>query len=195
MNDITMLEEARSSALQDIGRNVVAFQKMEAMIKFLIASHRIEGLPEELARISEQQRLDVDRLTMGNLVDRLFSSVLVDGSDAKAEPNTSAETMSITFSIELEAEAHSDTREAFRLIVRERNALIHQMLVSFNPNSLESCKEISKVLADQRNRLKPRFDDLRNIVRTILDGQKELQAWVESDDFVLALKEAGSCEH
>lgn len=195
MNDITVLEEARSSALQDIGRNVVAFQKMESMLKFLIASHRIEGLPEELARISEQQRLDVDRLTMGNLVDRLFSSVLVDGSDAKTEPNTNAETMSMSFSIELEAEAHSDTQEAFRLIVRERNALIHQMLVSFNPNSLESCKEISRVLADQRNRLKPRFDDLRNIVRTILDGQKELQALVESDDFVLALKEAGGREH
>lgn len=97
---------------------------------------------------------------------------------------------SLLFSIELEAEDHSDTREAFRHIVQERNALIHQMLVGFNPNTLESCQEISENLADQRGRLKPHFEYLRNLVRTVLDGQKELLAWIESADFPRAVADA-----
>lgn len=190
MTDLSALEEARNTALQDIGRNVVAFQKMEAMLKFMIANHKIQGLPEHLAEIKEQQRLDVDRLTMGNLVDRLFRSVIVDESIEDDEPDGTNQAMSMTFSIELEAEAHIDTRETFRLIVQERNALIHQMLISFNPNSLASCQEISRTLADQRGRLKPRFEDLRSMIRTIVDGQKELLAWIESDGFPLAVEEA-----
>jgi hypothetical protein len=189
MTEISVLEGARNSALQSIGRNVVAFQKMEAMLKFLVANHKIQGLPERLAEIREEQRLGVDRLTMGNLVDKLFRSVVVDKSGRTREPGDTEGDASFSFSVELEAEDHSDTREAFQLLVQERNALIHQMLVGFNPNSLESCHEISGILADQRGRLKPHYEYLRGVVRTVLDGQKELLAWIESDDFPRALAE------
>ena len=195
MTDIAALEDARHLALQSIGRNVVAFQKMEAMLKFLIANHKIQGLPDQLAEIKRQQHVDVDRMTMGNLVDKLFRSVVVDGSVENGELDASDGAASVLFSIALEAEAHSDTREAFRNIVQERNALIHQMLVGFNPNTLESCQEISKILADQRSRLKPNFEYLRNLVRTVLDGQKELLAWIESDDFPRALAVARNDGH
>lgn len=194
MTDISALEDARNFALQNIGRNVVAFQKMEAMLKFLIANHKIQGLPAQLAKIKEQQEFDVDRMTMGNLVDKLFRSVVVDGSIKNGELDALNGAASISFSIELEAEAHSETRDAFRNIVQERNALIHRMLVGFNPNILESCQEISQILADQRGRLQPNFDYLRNLVRTIVDGRKELLDWTESDDFpraVAVMKEDG----
>ena len=195
MTDISTLDEARNLALQNIGRNVVAFQKMEAMLKFLIANHKIQGLPEQLAEIQRKQRLDVDRLTMGNLVDKLFRSVVVDESGKKGELDVTDGAASALFSIELEAAAHSDTREAFQLIVQERNALIHQLLVGFKPNSLESCQEISRILADQRGRLKPHFEYLRNVVRAVLDGRKELLAWIESDDFPRSVVEAKNDAH
>ena len=131
------------------------------------------------------------RVTRGSFLDAniRFSGSTLDANQQTREPDDTEGDASFSFSVELEAEDHSDTREAFQLLVQERNALIHQMLVGFNPNSLESCHEISGILADQRGRLKPHYEYLRGVVRTVLDGQKELLAWIESDDFPRALAE------
>ena len=80
---------------------------MEAMLKLMIANHKIPGLPDQLAEIKKQQHIDVDRMTMGSLVDKLFRSVVVDGSVENGELNASDGAASVLFSIELEAEAHS----------------------------------------------------------------------------------------
>ena len=183
MDEIAELDNARNLALQEIGRNVVAFQKMEAMLKFLAANYRIQGLPDQLNRIRNQNRRDVDRQTMGSLVDKLFRSVVIEGANEQDEPNAPVGEASLRISIELGAEAHDETREAFRLVVQERNALIHKMLVSFDPNSLNSCQEVSMLLDAQRDRLKPHFEYLRSMVKAISEGHKSLQDLIDSEDF------------
>ena len=183
MDDTDKLDRARDIAFRGIGRNVVAFQKMEAMLKFLIANHKIQGLPEQLMEIKERNRREVDRQTMGSLVDRLFRSVVVDTSTEPGESDAPEGAASVTFSVELDAESHDETRDAFRLLVHERNRLIHQMLVSFNPNSLDSCQAISDAMGDQRARLKPHLDNLKSIVKAISEGQKELLNLIDSEDF------------
>ena len=40
---LTGLDEARDEAFRKIGRNVVNFQKMEAMLKYLIAHGSLKG--------------------------------------------------------------------------------------------------------------------------------------------------------
>ncbi len=193
MDDTSNREQIRDKALQGIGRNVVAFQKMEAMLKFLVANHKIEGLPEQLLELRDQSRREVDRHTMGTLVDKLFRSVVRDGPGGESRSDASDDAASVSFSFELDAEAYEETRYAFRQIVQERNALIHQMLVSFNPNSIDSCKEVLSALDEQRSRLKPHYDNLRAMVRAVSEGQKKLLELVESEEFFEKL--TGSNDH
>ena len=183
MDDSAKLERARNVALQCIGRNVVNFQKMEAMLKFLIANHKIQGLPDELLRIKRQNHRNVERQTMGSLVDKLFHSVITNGISAEEDQDAAAAEMALTFSVELEEAAHSETREAFGLLVRERNALIHKMLVTFDPNSVQSCLAISRALDKQRELLKPHFEYVKNIVKAVLEGHNHFRDLIESGSF------------
>ena len=183
MDDIAEIDRVRDLALRSIGRNVVAFQKMEGMLKFLVANHRIQGLPEKLLEIKEQNRRVVERQTMGSLVDKFFRSVAVDRSSVQNSSDDVAGEMSAIFNIEMDTGAHDETRKAFLLVVEERNALIHRMLVRFNPNSLDSCQEISDLMESQRERLKPHYEYLKGIVKAILEGQRELLEFMESEAF------------
>ena len=183
MDDIAEIGRVRDLALRSIGRNVVAFQKMEGMLKFLVANHRIQGLPEKLLEIKEQNRRVVERQTMGSLVDKFFRSVAVDRSSVQNSSDDVAGEMSAIFNVEMDAGAHDEIRKAFLLVVEERNALIHRMLVRFNPNSLDSCQEISDLMESQRERLKPHYEYLKSIVKAILEGQRELLDFMESEAF------------
>jgi hypothetical protein len=186
------LDNARRLALQGIGQNVVAFQKMEAMLKFLVANYRIQGLPSQLDDIREKRNREVDRQTMGRLVDKLFRSMVVDGENEKDELVAPAGGASIRMSIEVDAEEHRETREAFQLIVQERNALIHKMLVRFDPNSLASCLEVSKTLDAQRSRLKPHYEYLRSMAKGVTAGYKSLLDLIDSEEFPEKLDELNS---
>jgi hypothetical protein len=61
--------------LRKIGRNVLNFQRMEAMLKFLISHSRLEGTASELKSNRERAIDAVSRQTMGNLIKGFMSSV------------------------------------------------------------------------------------------------------------------------
>jgi hypothetical protein len=57
----------RDEVLRRIGRNVVNFQMVEAMLKHLNAAASVHGPASELAERMEAQRTAVHRKTMGEL--------------------------------------------------------------------------------------------------------------------------------
>jgi len=192
MEELTELNSARDKAFQKIGRNVVAFQKMEAMLKFLIANHKIEGLPEQLLEIHKKNVNEVDRQTLGSLVDKLFRAVVADDSSTQTDPDRPDGAWSVSFSVDFGADGRSDSKEALGLIVKERNALIHQMMAKFDPKSLESCHSLISTLDAQRDKIKPHYESLRSMVNAVLDGRKELLEIIESEEFPRAIEEVTS---
>jgi len=172
---------ARDKALQKIGRNVLVFQKMEGMVKFLIANSRVEGLPDQLQDALDQNVKSIDRKTLGSLIDPLFRATFTNAKDQETESTPVENVWSISFSLEMCAESHEEAEKAFRRIVRERNALIHQMLVNFDPSSTEQCSSLSKSLDAQLDIIKPQYEHLQSIVRLFLDGRKELLAYVKNE--------------
>ena len=177
------LDVARNEALQNIGRNVVAFQKMEAMLKFLIANQKIEGLPDQLQEILAARVTEVERQTMGTLVNRLFQTVLADKPSSGAEEGSPDGAWSLSFNVELEDEGRGEVEKSLKLLVEERNALIHQMLANFNAKSIESCVSLVAILKLQRDKIKPHYAHLQSIVKTVVEGRKELFEFIASDEF------------
>jgi hypothetical protein len=65
-------------------------------------------------------------------------------------------------------------------VVRERNVLIHRMLVSFDPSSLDSCNALSGLLDVQRERILPAYQHLESLVKAIRETHTEIAANVDS---------------
>ena len=93
------------------------------------------------------------------------------------------------------SESGSDIKEwrrEMRRIVKERNRLIHHMLVSFDPRSTESCHVLSVELDEQRERIRQSYEHLESLVTAIRDAHRDL---AENVDEIVADIVAASVSH
>ena len=186
MDTDSELTLARNEVLRKIGRNVVGFQRMESMMKFLIANQKIEGFVDRLQKSLEENQQKINRATMGNLVNQLFETVVSSESDLQDDSAFDDRLWSVSFQVKLEADAWLDAKGSFERLVVERNRLIHQLLARFDQNSLESCLDLSGILDEQSALIEPHYEFLRQSVITVIDGRKELVDHLESEGFSAA---------
>jgi len=190
MEDSTELISARDDVLRKIGRNVVAFQKMEVMMKFLIANHKIEGLPDRLQESLDKNRSEVDMETMGALVNKLFRTVIPAGSKSDNDQYTDDRLWTVSFRVDMDATARSERKDGFESVVNERNKLIHQQIGNLDTRSLQSCLALAETLDTQRDAIEPYYKHLRSMITTVLDGRRDLFEYLTSESFPAAVENA-----
>jgi len=163
-----------NETLRKIGRNVLYFQRMEAMLKFIISRSRLEGTANTLKTEHENNIETISEHTMGMLVKSFFETVYEkDGNESQNSEEIDEAWFSISFRIE-EDEAVTEKRKMdLKHIVEERNVLIHQMLSNFKQESVESCRKLCERLDEQLEKLKPEYENLRALIKTIISGRKD----------------------
>jgi len=168
------LESVLNDTLQKIGRNIVNFQRMEAILKFIISRSNLQGTASTLKTTHEKSVEAVSRQTMGSLVKEFFPAVYSDHANSDNSAAEIDETW-ISFSFRHNAdEAYIEERKAsLARIVEERNILIHQMLSKLDQQSLQSCRELGIQLEEQAERVRPEYETLRSLARSLQAGRKE----------------------
>ena len=168
------LQSELNETLRKIGRNVLNFQRMERMLKFLISQSNMEGTVRTLKPNHDKAVEAVDRQTMGNLVKDLFTSVYQENGKPDEEVTEIKEArFSMSFKVEADDASIAAQKAALERVVKERNLLIHQQLSQFDQTSLHSCRRLGILLDEQRERIKPEFEMLRSLVFALRDGRKE----------------------
>jgi hypothetical protein len=167
------IEELRDLTLQKIGRNVVHFQKMEAMLKFLLTfsdlHSPIDGIESQIA-----QRIALfEKTSMGRLVEKGVDALYPEAITS-SQPLTSESTCSVSISLEGGKDAARMWRSAMMAVVKERNRLIHQMLAGFDPQSAESCDRLCRELDAQRESILQSYANLESLVSAIKTSFSEL---------------------
>jgi hypothetical protein len=182
------LAELRDQVLRKIGRNVVNFQKMEAMLKLLNSQQALSGSLSDLSRIATEASKSVAREPMGRLAEAFVRSVYSSAS-AAAPPHQNVQEVSVSFSLRIEADANvvKERKRALSSVVAERNNLIHKWLGEFDPNSVESCLKLHAALDEQHARIWPEFEMLKSIVLAFKELRNEVQRYVASDEFLADL--------
>jgi hypothetical protein len=171
------VSDARDLTLQKIGRNVVNFQKMEAMLKFIL---RVANFATPASKSQEhletQAKLHRTK-PMGHLIDLAAKAL---HGETPSIPKDAREIW-VTHSISLsDGSQLKQWRKEFRRVVRERNALIHRMLATWNPSSVESCHALCEELDTQRERILPAYEHLQSIVKAIRESHEELARNVDA---------------
>ena len=164
---------ALDEVLKRIGRNMLNFQRMEAMLKLLISRSRLEGTTEELRANHDKAVDDVSRQTMGNLVKRFVSSVY-GGSEETASSEVENDQVWFSFSFKIEASPEEIERRRAMLntIVEERNVLVHQMLGQFDQTSVESCQRLGALFDAQAEKVRPEYEALRSLLVAQKEGRE-----------------------
>jgi hypothetical protein len=172
----------RDEALRKIGRNVVLFQELENILKFL-ASAQHPSMPLSVAMRTRESRAASIRVktlgqVAGQVVDELFSS-----PDTSSAPDEITEPW-LTFSYRIEGDPVEleKNRKALESLIDERNELVHHLLSRWDPRDAESCRALSAELDEQRLRIIAEIERYRAFANTVREMARELQEFIDSDD-------------
>jgi hypothetical protein len=164
-----------------LGRNMLMFQHMEYMLKFLVANGRFGGNIHTLKARIEKRRADVNKKTMGQLVGSFLENTYSEFEDSGDLAESDLPHFSFDFRIQADEAYYEKRKTTLASIVAERNELIHHLLPRYRFQSDESFLECGKYLDEQCERLKPEITDLEELVKHLIESRKEMAEYLQSD--------------
>jgi hypothetical protein len=169
------MSELKEMALRKIGRNIVNFQKIEGMLKLLVSHSNFKSPVSKIAETLEERKKNFKKQSFGNLTKEYFKSFAKSVEHAHEVPEDWNESwISLSFKIENEDGSLPQQKAAFSLLVSERNKLIHQMLIGFDPDSTESCNALILDLDKQNEMIQREYTNLQTLLKTFYEARKEL---------------------
>lgn len=168
------MTELKEIALQKIGRNVVNFQKIEGMLKLLISHNNFKAPISKISEALEERKKTVKKKPFGKLANEYYQLLSSTKNHIHEVPNDRNEAW-VSFSFQMETEdGLPQHKAAFSFLVSERNRLIHQMLISFNPDSTDSCKLLIQELDEQNKMIQREYKNIQTLLLSIEAAKKEL---------------------
>lgn len=162
------LEEELNLTLQKIGRNVLHFQRMETMLKFLTSRSFLQGDVKNLKVNFSKNIKQSSQKTMGNLVKEYIDKIYL----GKQEIDESQ--FSVQFRVKADESFILERKTALDEIVQQRNILIHQMLSQFDQTSISSCKKLSAALDKQEKMIKTEYMLIQEQVTALVNAYKQI---------------------
>lgn len=179
------LTKIQNQVMQKIGRNLLNFQQIERMLKLLISNNRVSGNISTFEKNHKQQTAAVHKQTMGTLVGQFVENTFakVDDSSEPAIEHTEAH-ISFSFTVEADADYYESKKQSLKLLVDDRNDLIHHLVPRLDLTSIESCLEVEQYLDQQRARVTPEFNYLQNLLKAFAEGMKCHADFINSEEGV-----------
>jgi len=168
------MNDPKEIALQKIGRNVVNFQKIEAMLKVFVSENNFKAPINKLEETLEERKQRFEKQSLGKLTEEYFKSFASMESIHNYPDERSEAWMSLSVQIENEDGTLPQQKDAINFLVSERNRLIHQMLAEFNPASTDSCNDLIMELDKQDEMIQREYKNLQYLLKAFHEAKKEL---------------------
>ncbi|HBE59870.1 MAG TPA: hypothetical protein DEG17_01885 [Cyanobacteria bacterium UBA11149] len=185
MNEQIDIETVRAEALRKLGRNIVNFSKIEAVLKYLLSVSQFKGTKET---ISEQFHRNHDKHrkeTLGKLVREFHNNVLVNDSQVEATTTHSNSEFSVSFKVTYDDQNFlKSQKRTLSDIVVERNKLIHQDLALLDTSCVEDYRKLISLLDEQNPRLLAHLEELGWMIEAMGDNLKTLKDLLKSPEFL-----------
>jgi hypothetical protein len=161
-----MTSHIRDTALRAVGRNVVNFQRLEGILKALAKMQPVEGTSHEIKRKLGSRIERLSKSTLGSAIAGWL--MLLDNNTEAIDPPEDLFdiTARFAFSLEIPDDTKQRHAEALSNLLVERNALIHEGLLSMDWESSEKCQKLITKLDAQNERIMNEIEFLLPILRT-----------------------------
>jgi hypothetical protein len=170
-------EKQRDDIHRKIGRNVVLFQRLESVLRHLLAKGNcvisFNALNAQCLSPQDQikrQEKSVALKPMGNLRTLFSDKILTESKSLLDGVELSKGGMNIAVNISFGAA--EELREKLNSIVEERNRVVHQ-LCTFDTNSSEGCRELELYLDQQHKKTLSVFEELKNMAENLHEMTKK----------------------
>jgi hypothetical protein len=179
------IETVRAEALRKLGRNVVNFSKIEAVLKYLLSISRFGGTEETILEQFHRNQAGFNRRTLGRLVQDFYENVVVDDSKVETTTASSNSEISLYFKIAYDDPDFLESQKsALFEIVAERNKLIHQDLALLDTSCAEDYRKLISLLDEQNPRLLAHLEELGLIIESVGNNWKAFEDLFKSPEFL-----------
>ena len=187
----------RARIEQQIGRNVLLYQRIELVLKkMLVMGARAEGPIDCIPARLEKRSRQVLQSTLGELAGRVFREVL-GAPEAAADACTSnADSIRVSFSHVIEAAPGSNDfdrlQEALATLAQRRNFIVHQFLQDRTLTTADGRRAVLSALEDDHataERLHGQLEVLADQMQAVLAARA---SFLQSDEFADALDESAA---
>lgn len=168
--------------LRRIGRNVVIFQQVEQLLKYLNAHSAVIGPASQLSARVEKQVAAVHKSTLGELAGKLTSSVLQPQAEHEAPDEIDEAWFGFRFSVGADAEFSDRHDQEMRALVDARNDLIHHFLPRWQLAVGGDTESALAYLDAQRADAMQMIERLQGWVRSVETGRQQLAAFRASPE-------------
>lgn len=176
------LKTTQDEVFRRMGRNLLLFQHIEGLLKFLLSCHKAGGEPVDFKE-KQQKRVDtMNRTTLGNLVDKYGTEVLKDAGAEIPEEESPADWLTFSFRISGDAEFVEAMRRDLKLMTEQRNELVHGFLPRWQPDSPEKLEETLAYLNTQHENVLSMHEHLRTAASQIQETGKKLSEFMASEE-------------
>jgi hypothetical protein len=177
------LIKVQDEVFRKIGRNLLIFQKIELMLKYLIDNGKVSGYLRELKEDQERRATAAVKRTMGNLAGQFMETAFQEQEESLREPLEVKEPyISFSFTVRADSDFYESKRQSLKSLVDDRNNFIHHLLPRFNPDSMESCLEIDRHLDQQREKLIPEHNYLKSLIESFEEAKKAYIKYFEPEE-------------
>lgn len=184
--DQTLNKRALSDeVLRRIGRNVLLFQQIENLLKFLVANHHFDGAPGDIVDRRQTRADEVSGMTMGVLKKHYADEIRADAGvppNEQDEEVTQSWWMSFTFKTKLDSELYEAQNASLKVMVKERNDLIHHFLPRWQPESPERLAAAICYLDQQQEKVLPMLEHLKSVAESMQKSRQLMVQFLDSDE-------------
>jgi len=167
--------KAKDEVYRRIGRNMLLFQRVEQMLKALLNNAQFVGTVSDIKQLKESGPKP-DRRMLGELIRPLVENHLTP-LDLPPPPPAVGREISFSFKITFEhsPEERHDFQTQLEALVAERNEFVHHLLPKLQLSSIEGCQRASAGLEEQRARILPVRDRVRDLLGRLIESRKVLK--------------------
>ncbi|MCD2451137.1 hypothetical protein GO003_012110 [Methylicorpusculum oleiharenae] len=182
------LEDLIREVQRKLGRNVILFQQIEHMLKYMLIHQDIKffrAQGEMKSNLQERKNTFVNQ-TLGNVAKHFVENSFTtyeQGDDNSVSDEASKCVMSFTRGPMLcDEDFYNQRKYALTALIAERNELIHHFLPKWNFGNYESAKAAEQYLDQQRERVFPEFELIKSITESFQEAGKQLSEYLTTDE-------------
>jgi hypothetical protein len=179
----TELESLKNEVHRKLGRNIILFQKIELLLKFLLANSKISGYLDELKIIQERQNKIFEKQTLGQLANQFFENIIFSSTKIDNEPDVlKGVWISFDCAFPNDSTIHEEQKKSLASIVTERNELVHHFFSMWDLTLLNGWKSAEHYLDKQYDKIEKEFQHLKVLAELLEEGRKDIGNFMKTDE-------------
>ena len=183
------LQNTINEVHRKIGRNLLLIQKIEYLLKYIVIQSNIAGQSSQLKDIKKTREENLSKMSMGQVLSQYLNHIDPSKENNQENSNYESDSVHVTYEIDfnLSKEEFEKKENLLSDILKERNNLVHHLILDLNESSINSCKDMEYKLDEQKNCLLPELKQLQTFIQAMGKARSRFKKYLESGFFEKAL--------